>query len=317
MDAIERIYGALQRACADETVEGVALSGGIDSTIVAHMIPSRPLYGITVISTDYAGEDIKYCHDAAAATDVKLHIATPDAADLLQCASETVRILGCFSDVIIRNAMVMHVTISEARRLGISSLAVGDGADELFAGYGFLARMEPALLRAQLDRIWGLKRFAAHTIGESLGVRITSPFLHQDVVEAAASLSPDQLIGEYGGTKMGKMALRNAFVHKLPSAIVWRPKSPMQDGAGTVGMKSLLDSLITDQLFANKAKAIQEQDTVRIRTKESLYYYQQYVRHFGPLRRPDIRQGDRMCPDCLCPVSLGLRSCRMCGAFPV
>ena len=317
MDAARRIYEALQRACAEDPAEGVALSGGLDSTIIARMMPSRPLRGVAVISMDYPGEDLAYCRTAAAATGVSLHMAMPEAAELLQGASETVRILECFSDTIIRNALAMYVAVSEAKKLKIRSLATGDGADELFAGYGFLVRAKPSELRAQLDRIWGLKRFAANPIGESFGVRIISPFLHPGVAEAAKSLEPDQLVGERGGVRMGKMALRRAFADSLPQDIVWRPKSAMQDGAGTTGMKSLLDSLTTDHSFSEEAQSILERDGVRIRTKESLYYYRQYVRHFGPLRRRRGGQGDRACPDCQCAVPPKLKSCRMCGAFPV
>ena len=96
--------------------------------------------------------------------------------------------------------------------------------------------------------------------------------------------------------------------------IVRRPKAPMQDGAGTAGLKDLLESLITDEVFAERAGEILGRDGIRIRTKESLHYYEQYLRHFGP---PEPARGGRTCPDCHCALRPGLRSCRMCGAFPV
>ena len=126
--------------------------GGLDSTIISYMLRDHRLPAIAVISRDFVATDLTYCQAAAAAMGMRLSVAMPDAAELLEGVSETVRILGCFGESTIRNALVMYVAISEAKRMGIGSLATGDGADELFAGYGFLVRADPAVLRAELDR---------------------------------------------------------------------------------------------------------------------------------------------------------------------
>ena len=314
MDPARLLHDVLRKACSDARIEGVALSGGLDSTIISHMLRDRRLPAVAVISRDFVATDLTYCQAAAAAAGMRLSVAMPDTAELLEGVSETVRMLGCFGESTIRNALVMYVAISEAKRLGMASLATGDGADELFAGYGFLVRTDLAALRADLDRLRGIMRFSSHAIGERLGVRIESPFLHPDVVRVASSLSPSRLVGEYGGTQAGKLILRRLFEGEIPQVIVRRPKSPMQDGAGTAGLKGLLESLIADELFAERAGDILERDGIRIRTKESLHYYEQYVRHFGP---PKPARGGRACQYCHCALHPDLRSCRMCGAFPV
>ena len=314
MDPARLLYDALQKACSEARIEGVALSGGLDSTIISHMLRDRRLPAIAVISRDFMATDLTYCQAAAAAAGMRLRVAMPNTAELLEGVSETVRILGCFGESTIRNALVMYVAVSEAKRMGIASLATGDGADELFAGYGFLVRADPAALRAELDRLRGIMRFSSSAIGESLGVRIESPFIYPDVVRVASSLPPGQLVGERGGARVGKLILRRLFDGEIPQVIVRRPKSPMQDGAGTVGLKGLLESLITDEMFAERAGEILGRDGIRIRTKESLHYYEQYLRHFGP---PEPARGGLACPDCRCALRPNLRSCRMCGAFPV
>jgi asparagine synthase (glutamine-hydrolysing) len=314
MDQTKILHDALQKGCSEAHIGGVALSGGLDSTVISHMLRDRHLPAIAVISRDFVATDLTYCQAAAAATNMRLNVVMPNTTELLEGVSETVRILGCFGESTIRNALVMYMTISEAKKIGIDSLVTGDGADELFAGYGFLVRMDPDMLREELDRLRGIMRFSSHTIGKSLGVRIESPFLHSDVVRVASGLPPGQLVGEYGGARVGKMILRRLFEGKIPQTIVRRPKSPMQDGAGTAGLKDLLESLITDDLFAERAGEILERDGIRIRTKESLHYYEQYLRHFGP---PKPARGGLACTDCRCTLHPNLRSCRMCGAFPV
>lgn len=309
-----RLYDALHKACEEMRIRGVALSGGLDSTIVAHMIKDHHLPAITVLSHDFDATDTTYCRTAAAATGAKMHLATPSTAELLEYIPETVRIMRCFGEAAIRNALVMYVVISTAKRNDITSLATGDGADELFAGYGFLIRTSHTRLRLELDRLAKIMRFSSHTIGEYLGVRVESPFLHPEVRKIAASLPPFKLVGEYGGVQMGKMILRRLFEGSIPDGIVWRAKSPMQDGAGTSGLKGLLESRISDDVFAERAQAILYQDGIRIRTKESLYYYEQYIKCYDA---PEPARAGRTCPDCRCALSPGLRSCRMCGAFPV
>lgn len=314
MDHAEELREALSRACSQASAGAVALSGGLDSTIISHLMRGRRPVGIAVISRDFVATDTTYCQAAAAAAGMRLHTVMPGAGDLLGYVPDTVRMLGCFADAAIRNALVMHAAISEAKRLGIESLATGDGADELFAGYGFLAKMDGGRLRAELDRLRGIMRFSSHAMGERLGIRIESPFLHPDVVDVASALPPHLLVGERGDARMGKWILRRAFAGDIPSMIAWRPKSPMQDGAGTSGLPGLLDSVMPDDAFAERAKIILNRDGIRIRTKESLHYYEQYVKIFGA---PKPAGGGRACPDCRCAVPSGLRSCRMCGAFPV
>ena len=314
MDHAAKLREALSRACSEARAGAVALSGGLDSTIISHLMRDRRPAGIAVISRDFVATDTTYCQAAAAAAGMRLHTVMPDAGDLLGYVPDTVRMLGCFADTAVRNALVMYAAISEAKRLGMGSLATGDGADELFAGYGFLARLEGAALRGELDRLRGIMRFSSHVMGEQMGVQIESPFLHPDVVRTASALPPHLLVGRRGDTLMGKWILRRMFADEIPDMIAWRHKSPMQDGAGTAGLTGLLDSVIPDDSFAERTKIILNRDGIRIRTKESLYYYGQYLKCFGAPRPAD---GGRACPDCRCAVPSDQRSCRMCGAFPV
>lgn len=314
MDHAKELREALSRACSEARVGAVALSGGLDSTIISHLMRDRRPAGIAVISSDFVATDTTYCQAAAAAAGMRLHMVMPGAGDLLGYVPDTVRMLRCFADAAIRNALVMHAAISEAKRLGIESLATGDGADELFAGYRFLAKMDSGDLRAELDRLRGIMRFSSHVMGERLGIRIESPFLHPDVMRVASALPPHQLVGRRGDMRMGKWILRRVFADDIPDMIAWRPKSAMQDGAGTAGLTGLLHSVMPDDSFAERARIILNRDGIRIRTKESLYYYEQYLQCFGA---PESAGGGRACLDCRCAVQPGLRSCRMCGAFPV
>lgn len=306
------LYQAITEACADTTSRTLALSGGLDSTIIAYMIRGRRPAAITVAASDFAAPDLEHARLVSKSMDMPLSVVRPAAGQLLKGAAETVRILGNFNDIEIRNSLVVYLAIKKAGEDGARSIITGDGADELFAGYDFMLRS--ADLGAELRRLRRIMHYTSHQIGRSLGVEVESPFLDGRVMDAALGIPPSEMIGRRNGRRMGKMVLRRLFEGVLPEGAAWRPKSPMQDGAGTSAIAGLLDSATSDERFKSESVRIMREDGVRIRTRESLYYYNCYRKCFGaPAPGPD---GGRNCPYCRHAVNSS-RFCRMCGAFPI
>ena len=291
----------------------LALSGGLDSTILAHLLKDKKPSCIGIISKDHTASDLTYCQMAAHAFDLPLIVKTYDTAQILQGLEQTIKILGNFNDIEIRNNVVPYFAISETKNAGFDKIITGDGADELFAGYNFLLNKSESELKADLARIARIMHFPSHKIGKALGVTIESPFCHNTVLEFAKSLPVQHLIGMHEGKKFGKFILREAFADKIPGKIAWRQKSPMQEGAGTQGLTEFFDSMISDELFAQKTKKIFQDDTITIRTKESLWYYEIFRKH----HTLKISDNENTCPDCHYIIEENSRFCRMCGRFPI
>ncbi len=308
------IYGLLDKACRECNADAVALSGGLDSTIIAYMIRERSPQGISVISKDFVATDLTYCQMAASRLDIGTRIVQPDTPQILEAISECIGILGNFNNIEIRNSAVMYLAIKAAKEMGSHSLVTGDGADEIFAGYDFLCRISHDRLATELRRIRSVMHFTSADMGKHMGIKIESPFLDPDLLEAAANIRPEMLIGMHNGARMGKMILRHLFKDRIPHQIAWRAKSPMQDGAGTSGLIGMLDALMPGDIFDERVKCIQESDGIRIRTKESLFYYEEYRKRFSvPIAAPSDR---RSCRYCKYALSDNSNFCRMCGAFP-
>ena len=89
----------------------------------------------------------------------------------------------------------------------------------------------------------------------------------------------------------------------------------MQDGAGTIGLSDLFESIISDDLFAKKAEKIKTEDDVIIRSKESLHYYEIFRESVGILEKTDFT--GNFCPDCTSKIIENSKFCRMCGKFPI
>ena len=347
--AASEIYEALDAACSSRRIELVALSGGLDSSIIAYLSrQGQTPSGVAVIARDFVSTDLTYCQMASKEIPVPLSICSVDTAEILDCIGETIRVLGNFNEIEIRNSVVMYVAIRWAAENGYRTIATGDGADELFAGYDFLVRAPRERLAGELERISSIMHFPSHAIGKSLGVSVVSPFLDEDVMRIARRMDPMLKVGRGGagagggarGGMYGKWILRKAFEDHIPRRIAWRRKAAMQDGAGTAGLTGLFNSIIDEEAYAEKRKAAEEEDGVIIRSRESMYYYEIFRKNFAPPSearpsgtcgpvcgggRGDLEANgggigtadlQRRCPYCRYVVG-DSRFCRMCAAFPI
>lgn len=289
----------------------LALSGGLDSTVIASALRGRCTDAVAVISRDFVATDQTYSQLAARELGLRLDVVGATGPEILDGVRETVRILGNFNDIEIRNSVAMYLAIKRAADRGHSAIITGDGADELFAGYGFMVSKSGPALEAELDRMLDVMHFPSHEIGRALGVEVRSPFLDPDVVELARSLPASLKVREEGGKRHGKWVLRKAFEGHIPRQIAWRPKSAMQDGSGTAGLTGLFDAVIGEKEYVAKYLAAKKLGVV-IRSKESMHYYTVYAELHGPHPRGTVEP----CPYCG-SETVGSRFCRMCGAYPV
>lgn len=305
----------LSEAVGECTSDCIALSGGLDSSILATCLNGKKINAFATITEDFTGTDLVYSQMMAKQIGIPLHIQTASIAQLLSAIDNTIKILRVFNPIEIRNAIVMFLTINMVKTKGHSGIITGDGADELFAGYNFFQRLSGEKLQQDLERIWKIMHFPSKIIGDFMGVKVETPFLNDKVVKYAKSIQADLKIHEHKGKKFGKWILREAFQNTLPGAITWREKSAMQDGSGTSGLTSFFGNIISDSVFKEKLSLYLETEKVRLGSKESLYYYELYRKYCDPpfsLGSSKIR-----CPECSNVVEIGSHFCRMCGSFPI
>jgi asparagine synthase (glutamine-hydrolysing) len=306
-------YQVIQKAARSSDADCLALSGGLDSTILAYFLKDKKINTVSIISKDFIANDLTYCQLAANRFDLPLNIRFCEMDEIYSGIEETVNILGNFNDIEIRNNVVMYLALSAAREMGFDKMMTGDGADEIFAGYNFLLNKSAEDLESDLKRISKIMHFPSQKIGKALGVGVESPFCSDEVLEFARTMPVEFKVRDEGGRKFGKWILRKAFEDKIPKSIAWRQKSPMQDGAGTQGLTAFFEGAIPDAVFADKIKKIKESDGVTIRTKESLQYYEIYrKRHTHKTSGSGTK-----CPDCAYVIEEDSKFCRMCGRFPL
>ena len=292
----------------------IAFSGGLDSSILGQIKKEQGLNAITIITKDFLGTDLEYSQIMGKHIGVHLELRYVNINEILNAVKGTIKILKNFNDIEIRNSIVSYLYLNKLKEKNVKKVITGDGADEIFAGYNFLIKKNHAELRTELRRMKEIMHFTSQKIASELGISVQMPYINDNVIKLAETLPIEHLVNQKNGVKFGKWVLRKAFENDLPPNVIWREKTPMQDGSGTTGLTKMFDSVITDDVYQEKTKKIKSKDGVTIRTKESLHYYELYRENF---KVPEYDGNKNICPDCNAELITNSKFCRMCGKFPL
>ncbi|NOD92502.1 hypothetical protein GS636_06865 [Ruegeria sp. HKCCD4884] len=186
---------AVEATCtrADLQKVGLLISGGLDSTIIAHHAAKLGVRKAWTVATS------PQCSDAISAgkvaqklgLDWELMCVEPVAVELAIIASE-VRNRSVLEESCLHIPLAKHIA-----DCGVRVLLTGAGADELFIGYSHLLRRLPrdALQERFLNDYHKLDLRALNKVYGGYSIELRSPFLHPDVVHLALDMAPRTLIG--------------------------------------------------------------------------------------------------------------------------
>ena len=309
----EQCMRILTNAVNECKSDWIALSGGLDSSILAHLRKDQKPQTMTIITKDFLGTDLTFAQIIAKHLGLNLSLIQVSMEEVLDSINETIKILGNYNDIEIRNSIVPYIYLTTLKKKGVDSVITGDGADEVFAGYNFLLKKSDEEIGEELKRIKKIMHFPSKDIARSLNMKVETPFLNEELIKFSDEIEISKKINVKNGEKFGKWILRETFEKYLPNNITWREKSPMQDGSGTNNLTGLFNTIITDDIFTQKKTRILEEDGVYIRTKESLHYYECF-RKTNSVKKSN---SDNRCPDCDYEIAPNSRFCRMCGKFPI
>ena len=304
----------LEKITSQCDADWIAFSGGLDSSILGQIKKEQGLNAITIITKDFLGSDLEYSQIMGKHIGIHLELKYVNINEILDAVKGTIKILKNFNDIEIRNSIVSYIYLNTLKEKNVKKVITGDGADEIFAGYNYLLKKNHTELRTELRRMKEIMHFTSEKIASELGVSVQMPYIHKNIIDLVETLPIEHLVNQKNGIKFGKWVLRKAFENDLPSSIIWRKKTPIQDGSGTTGLTKMFDSVITDDNYQEKIKKIKNEDGITIRTKESLHYYELYRENF---KVPEYDADKNICPDCNTEIVTNSKFCRMCGKFPL
>lgn len=309
------IVRELEESVRRNLADGLLLSGGLDTTIIAYLASKwqKPRC-VTVAFSGAPAPDVEYAELVASRLGLEHYLHYFGDEELEEGIRAAVRVMKSFDPMEIRNSAAIYVALKTGREQGIPAFMTGDGCDELFGGYSFLFSLSKGELEAALEKMWAYMRFSSTYLAEDLGVEARLPFLDREFRTFAEGLDADLKMRSEKGQVWGKWVLRKAFEDIMPHELAWRVKAPIEVGTGTATLPSLFGSRIPDSEFNEKRAKYLEEDGVVVRSKEHLFYYEIYRSMMGiPLRAEDTKA----CPDCGSGVAEGASFCRTCGAYPV
>ncbi|MCM8773827.1 MAG: asparagine synthase C-terminal domain-containing protein [Candidatus Omnitrophica bacterium] len=281
--------------------EGLLFSGGLDTSIIAALNPK--IVPVTV-SLKKDAEDIYYSNMFAKRLKLKWVHYKVDVSEALSAIPEVIRILKSF-DPAIPNDLVIYFGLKKAKEIGITSIATGDGSDELFAGYSFMQKIDD--LNSYIYKIAKVMKFSSNKIAKFFGFKLIQPFTDNTLIDFALKLPANLKIYKENGKIWGKWILRKAFEDILPTEIIWQSKRPIEFGSGMALLRKVITRKISDDEFKEKQLIY----PVKFLNKEHLYYYEIFCKVVGVIPKPNIDESS--CPGCGSGLKRGDFHCKVCG----
>jgi asparagine synthase (glutamine-hydrolysing) len=293
----QKLQGAVQRHPAP----AILLSGGLDTSIIA-MLAGPGIEGITVQLGQW-GEDQVHAQRVAQLLGIRLHTKRATLQEALEALPEVIRLRRSF-DPALPNDLAIYLGLQAAKELGLPAVLTGDGADELFAGYSYMAELD---LDRYLPELAARMQFGSTELAGQLGLEVKQPFLDPELVQFALSIPPELKIREENGKLYGKWVLRKAFEAFLPPELIWQSKRPIEVGSGFSQLRSLAAELAPATLEAVGAGGRR----ISFLCPDHPYYYWLYRQVVGEV--PPPAPGEEPCPGCGAGLSPSAFHCRICG----
>lgn len=296
----EELRSRLREAAERNKAEGILFSGGLDTSILAFLLPSVP--ALCVRLEDY-GDDFKYARMLSQELNFKLHLKQVSIEEALEAVSIVIKI-RCSFDPALPNDLALYFALKLAKENGFKSVMTGDGSDELFAGYSYMFDLD---LEDYLPKLAQRMRFSSSEIGSHLGIKVKQPFLDNEFINFALSIKPNLKVRQQDGKRYGKWILRKAFEALLPQEVAWQEKRPIETGSGFSKLHEVITSKISDEEF-RQAKS---NYPVKFLSRDHLFYYQIYSKVVGKI--PPPKPGEVKCPGCGTGIKATAFHCRICG----
>lgn len=225
------------------------LSGGIDSTIITHLLSKRvPNLQAFVVSMGDTGlkDDLYYARKAAKEIDIPLHEVIIDREFVDENLTRTVYAIEDYKWTQVSPAVAQLALSKRIQDEGFKVVFGGEGSDELFASYGDVFAWhykDEDYIKKRYKLITDLHKNNLIRTNKAMmyggTVELRTPFLDKSFVEFCMKIPPKY---KKDGN-MWKPMLRKAFKDELSDELLFRPKKTFQEGCHTIFLKEYKDKM--------------------------------------------------------------------------
>lgn len=251
---LKELDEAIVMAVAERSDEGVvALSGGVDSALVAQLAGRQ-----CVVVGVSGSHDLLRARLVAGELGMTLHEELIDQDDIEEALLRVLEVIPEKDPVNASIATTLYFVSRWAGRNGEERILAGQGADELFGGYSRYLHTE-TLARDMEEDFRKLPRQIARdqAVAGLFGAYFSLPYLDPRVVNAAQAIPAEMRVMD--GVR--KRPLREVAARHMPEEIAKYEKKAMQYGSGV--MKEI-ERLAARKGFKKRLKDYLDEELINI-----------------------------------------------------
>lgn len=242
--AVEAYRNALMEAMKKRTQDfqkiGIIFSGGIDSVLVAYIAAKMVPEVVCYTGGVKGSSDIANARQIADRFGLELKVAELDHDAVEKLIPEVISVIEDANAGQVEVALPVYAAVKLAHDDGIKVMLTGQGADEIFGGYSWYAKVAEKegykkLRRHMIEDLLllykeTLEREDKITMAHSIELR--EPFLDPEVIRTALSI--DLHLNVKGGHDTFGKHVHRRLAQKLgiPKEIAYRVKEAAQHGSG-------------------------------------------------------------------------------------
>jgi len=264
------------------------LSGGMDSSVINTLAVDlyKEKFGNGARLKTFAlgvgeSEDIKSARLLAEHINSDHYELIVDLNEILKVLPEVIYYLESFDPSLVRSSVSNYLISKYASDQGIELLLSGEGGDEIFCGYIYLKEFPvEELFGRQMECLGFLHNNASlrlDRMNHCNSVRVVAPLISGELFRYVLAVPSEYKQKPDGDQKIEKWIFRKAFERYLPDAITWRVKQEFSQGSGSADILPLY----FEETVNDEALRAAQADYPMIRSKEELYYFQIFTKHFG------------------------------------
>jgi asparagine synthase (glutamine-hydrolysing) len=266
------LLASMKKRIQDFDRVGIIFSGGIDSVVIAWLAKNMVKEVVCYTGGVHGSSDIEFARKIAKKLDLKLRVNELTSDEVEQLIPEIIDTIEDTNAGQIEVAIPVYAAVKLAREDGINVMLTGQGADELFGGYPWYAKvlekegyqklrehMTEDLLLLYRET---LEREDKITMAHSIEMR--EPFLDMKVIRLSMQMDlklnvkgVDDTIGKHVHRKL-------ALLLGIPRNIAYRIKEAAQHGSG---MHNVVDAIARKHGFDESTISNRYLDVLRSREK--------------------------------------------------
>jgi asparagine synthase (glutamine-hydrolysing) len=272
---------ATEKRMKDKAVNGILLSGGLDSSLVCCIAKEiKPDIEAFTVSME-EGQDLPLARDVTKYLGIKHHVLMFGEKEINEILPQAIYHQEMFEESCIHGAIANYLA-GRFVKPHANCILTGEGADEFFGGYDgqYKRGTNKEEIAAIIDKLinvapnTALQRLDRLNAANSIESR--TPFLDMRVIDFCLKIPLEHKI--IGQEQTGKWILRQAFEGRLPDHLIYQTKRFFAQGSGVAWiMRNLADKHISEkELKEHNSK----DGNPWLSSVEELYYYKIFKKSY-------------------------------------